>query len=191
MRPFFPINDEKLFYDYLNKSKNYFEFGCGGSTYQAYIRDNIKKIYSVESDIEWQEKVKDKTENSSKISFIFADIGSKPNKWGYPDEEASKLQQISYSNKIRELSINEANELDLILIDGRFRVACCLKCYEVVNDDCLIIFDDFLNRKFYHVVLDYFDIIDKTTDNSMVVLKKKPNLSIQEELVLKYELIAH
>jgi hypothetical protein len=37
-------------------------------------------------------------------------------------------------------------------------------------DDCVIAFDDFLNRPYYHIVLDYYDIIEKTKDNSMVIL---------------------
>ena len=76
----------------------------------------------------------------------------------------------------------------MVLIDGRFRVACCLKCYEVIKDNCLIAFDDFFNRKQYHIVLEYFDIIEKSKDNRMVILKKKKNVNIQKELIEKYEL---
>jgi hypothetical protein len=52
MKPYFYSNDLKCFYKYLDKANIYFEYGSGGSTYQASIRKNIKKIYSVESDIE-------------------------------------------------------------------------------------------------------------------------------------------
>ena len=37
-----------MFYKYLNNTSVYFEYGSGGSTYQASTRKNIKKIYSVE-----------------------------------------------------------------------------------------------------------------------------------------------
>ena len=57
MEPFFEIKDKKMFYEYLNNCKIYFEFGSGGSTYQASLKKNIKKIYSVESDKEWYEIV--------------------------------------------------------------------------------------------------------------------------------------
>ncbi len=36
---------------YLSQIDVYFEYGCGTSTYLACNVDNIKKIYSVESDI--------------------------------------------------------------------------------------------------------------------------------------------
>lgn len=57
-------------------------------------------------------------------------------------------------------------------------------------DNCVIAFDDFLNRTHYHVVLDYYDIIEKTQDNRMVILKKKHNINcVPNELITKYELI--
>ena len=37
-------NDKRIFYKYLDNANYYFEYGSGGSTYQASIRNNIKKI---------------------------------------------------------------------------------------------------------------------------------------------------
>ena len=48
MNPHLSKNDKKMFYKYLDKANVYFEYGSGGSTYQASIKNNIKKIYSVE-----------------------------------------------------------------------------------------------------------------------------------------------
>jgi len=75
------------------------------------------------------------------------------------------------------------------MIDGRFRVACCLKCFDVINDECYIAFDDFLNRKNYHDVLDYYDVVENTEDKRMAILLKKKNISIPNDLIKKYELI--
>lgn len=187
MEPEMSSNDKKMFYNYLNKANVYFEFGSGGSTYQANVRKNIKKIYSVESDIEWHIKLKNKLKND-KIKYIFNEMNTKPNTWGNPGEHATDIQKINYSDQIKKLKKEDIQNIDLILIDGRFRVACCLKCYDLINDECLIAFDDFLNRTYYHVVLDYFDIVDKTIDNRMVILKKK---NIINNLIKKYELIRY
>ena len=81
------------------------------------------------------------------------------------------------------------DKLDLILIDGRFRVACCLKCFNKISDECIIAFDDFLDRPQYHIVLDYYEIVEKTNNNSLVFLKKKAASGPEEELIKKYELI--
>jgi hypothetical protein len=109
-----------------------------------------------------------------------------PNNWGHPSPKNTWHNYFNYSNVICELDKDISNNIDLILIDGRFRVACCLKCFDVMNDNCLIIFDDFLNRPQYHIVLDYFDIIDKTSDNVMVVLKKKNVAKPSDELINSY-----
>ena len=67
-------------------------------------------------------------------------------------------------------------------------VACCLKCFDGMNSNCLIAFDDFLNRPQYHVVLDFFDVIDYTRNNRMVILRKKCR-STNQDLIKKYEKI--
>lgn len=179
--------DKTLFYKYLDNASNYFEYGSGGSTIQASLRDNIQCIYSVESDKEWQELLKKKIEKKN-VTFMFNEMDTKPNDWGYPGENATNIQKKNYSNQMRLLDKNILNTLDLIFIDGRFRTACCLKCFDQINDDCLIAFDDFLNRPEYHIVLDYYDVIDKTDNNIMVILKKKNNVKIPIELIQQYEL---
>ena len=46
----------------------------------------------------------------------------------------------------------------MILIDGRFRVACFL--FSLINskEDSTIIFDDYMNRPYYHVVEEVIQI---------------------------------
>jgi protein O-GlcNAc transferase len=191
MEPSFKIKDKDLFYKYLNNSKIYFEYGSGGSTYQASIRDNIIKIYSVESDKEWLNTLEQKI-TSKNVIYMFNEMNVQPNTWGHPGPNSTQLQRINYSNQIRELTLDEQKSIDLILIDGRFRVACCLKCFDIINNDCLIVFDDFLDRPKYHVVLNYYDIVENTTDNSMVILQKKKSINcVPEELIKQYELISH
>ena len=188
MEPHLSQNDKKMFYKFLNKTTVYFEYGSGGTTYQASIKKNIKKIYSVESDIEWQKILKKKITNPN-VHYIYNEMNTQPNTWGHPGINATNIQKINYSNHITKLNKEEQENIDLVFIDGRFRVACCLKCYDVIEDKCLIAFDDFLHRKQYHIVLEYFDIIENTQDNRMVILKKKKNINIPNEVIEKYQLI--
>ena len=189
MIPELGANDIKMFYRYLDKATVYFEYGSGGSTYQANLRPNIQKIYTVESDKTWMNKLNSSI-NNTKITYIYNEMGTKPRTWGYPNKKCEKSKLVNYSENIRNLSVEERSKIDLVMIDGRFQVACCLKCFEVINDGCYIAFDDFLNRKKYHVVLNYYDIIEKTEDKRMVILQKKKNVSIPDELIKKYELIS-
>ncbi|AYV76712.1 MAG: hypothetical protein Terrestrivirus12_15 [Terrestrivirus sp.] len=194
MKPWFASNDEKMFYKYLDKAENYFEYGSGGSTYQASIRKNVKSIYSVESDLEWHNKLKDLIEDKERISFIYCDMKTQPNTLGNPGKSSTLEDWINYSNGMRNLNKLDTNltqKIDLILIDGRFRVACCLKCFDIINDDCYIIYDDFLNRPDYHVVLNYYDVIEKTRDERMVILKKKQCQGPSSDLIEKYEKIRY
>jgi len=188
IKPHMGPNDEVLFYKYLNKATNYFEFGSGGSTYQAANRINIKNIYSIESDMEWHNKLKEILKDYKNINFIYNEMDTKPNTWGHPGPNSTEEQCKNYSNQILLLDKSISKNLDLILIDGRFRIACCLKCFDMINDDCIIIFDDFLNRDF-KIVLNYYTIINQTKDKRMVILKKKLNCSIPHELIQKFELV--
>tara|TARA_B110000008_G_C16965838_1_gene561974 strand:+ start:29 stop:604 length:576 start_codon:yes stop_codon:yes gene_type:complete len=189
MEPWLSNNDKKMFYKYLDNASGYFEYGSGGSTYQAAMRDNIKIIYSVESDKEWHEKLKTTLKNYKKINFIYNEMDVKPNTWGHPGQNSTIEQHIQYSDHIKKLDEESIKKIDIVFIDGRFRAACCLKCFSVIKDNCLIAFDDFLNRPHYHIVLQFYDIVEKTTDNRMVILKKKPGISISKELIKEYELI--
>jgi hypothetical protein len=189
MIPELGANDIKMFYRYLDKATVYFEYGSGGSTYQVSLRPNIQKIYTVESDKTWMNKLNSIIKNNTKITYIYNEMGTKPHTWGYPSRRCLKSNLINYSEHIRNLGIEERSKIDLVMIDGRFRVACCLKCFDIINDGCFIAFDDFLNRKKYHIVLNYYDIVEKTEDKRMVILRKKKNVSIPDDLIKKYELI--
>ena len=190
MIPELSANDIKMFYRYLDKATVYFEYGSGGSTYQANLRPNIQKIYSVESDKTWMNKLNSVIKNNTKITYIYNEMGTIPNTWGYPSKSCDKSNLINYSEYIRNLSVEERSKIDLVMIDGRFRVACCLKCFNIITDSCYIAFDDFLIRKKYHIILVYYEIVEKTEDKRMVILRKKKNISIPDELIKKYELIS-
>ena len=190
MIPELSANDMKMFYQYLDKATVYFEYGSGGSTYQANLRPNIQKIYTVESDKTWMNKLKSCIKDDSKITYIYSEMGTKPKTWGYPSKSCDKSNLINYSEHIRNLSVEERSKIDLVMVDGRFRVACCLKFFEVINDGCYIVFDDFLPRKKYHIILNYYDIVEKTENKRMVVLRKKKNVSMPTDKIVKnYELI--
>lgn len=190
MEPHFNPNDINLFYEILNNSTHYFEYGSGGSTFQASIRNNIKTIYSVESDPEWYNNVCKTMQKNKPITLMYRHLNTTSNMWGYPGEGCLIEHAKEYSNAICSLSETEANRLDMILIDGRFRVSCCLNCFDMISTECKIVFDDFINRPQYHIVLEFYDIVRKTEDNVMVVLQKKKGVnSPSKELLEKYEVL--
>ena len=74
MEPHLAKNDKIMFYKYLNNAKVYFEYGSGGSTYQAGIRNNILKIYSVESDKDCYNKLKKNLIKNTNIHYIYNEM---------------------------------------------------------------------------------------------------------------------
>ena len=183
MEPAIKPLDKLLFYKYLDKATHYMEFGSGGSTYQASLRPNIKSICTVESDLEWIQKLQAKVTHPS-IKYNYIDIKSCSKSFGYPGKGCSQDDMKKYSD------VNVPSDTDLVLIDGRFRVACCLKLFNQVNNECIVAFDDFLDRKLYYdIVLNYYDIIEETKNNSLVILRKKNCEPPSNELIVKYEII--
>ena len=178
MDPHFKENDIVMFKKYVEKSKIYLEYGSGGSTCYVSKCSNIEHVYSVESDPNWIKKLQSLILDSNKCTFIYADICTN-GYWGYPGKNATIDQRKNYSNVICDSNI------DLVLIDGRFRVACALKCFKL---NCLILFDDFLNRPYYHIILQFYDIVER--GKIMVCLIKKNVDPPSSDLIEKYELIS-
>ena len=189
-----PEDEIKLFYKYLDKATNYFEFGSGGSTYQALIRDNIKSIYSIENHKPYYQELNDKLKNTSynlkKLNYILINMKTKKNTTGHPSKDSKHEDLVKYSRYFRNLDKDIQSNIDLILIDGRFRSACLLNSFEFINDNTIIIFDDFYGKsppreKYYNIVLDYFEIIEKI--GRLVVLKKKNVEKPIDNIIIKYE----
>lgn len=184
MKPQMLPNDLQMFYNYLEKARNYFEFGSGGSTYQAIKKENLQSITSIESDIRWYNRLSDLIGIDPRFNYKFIDINAAVNNWGRPGPGSSLEDWKKYSDTICHSNLPN---IDYLLIDGRFRVACCLKSFSILDADALIAFDDFLSRPNYHIVLNYFEIVEKTKDNRMVILKKRVCDSPPPELIKKYE----
>jgi hypothetical protein len=186
MLPHFHKDDLTIFYKYLDKATIYFEFGSGGTTVQAAERRNITKLYSVENIPAWYLKLLT-TIIPNKVTFLYAEMDIKSKSRDYPGPKSTYSDWIKYSRAIANLDTEAANNIDLFLINGRFRVACLLNCFSVMNDNAVVLFDDFQKRKQYHIVLDYFSIIEHGIN--MVVLKKKSVVGPPIQIIRKYESI--
>lgn len=171
------LEDLQLFQKYLANAKIYFEFGSGGSTCLASTMPSIESIHSVESDRSWANKV---LASVKKQIYLYLIDFKNPGPWGSPGSQTTNEEKQAYSD-----AINTITTADTILVDGRFRVACALKAYSHMTDDSFLLFDDFLNRPYYNIVLEHFNVVER--GKLMVVLKKGPNPP-SEELIKKYEL---
>jgi hypothetical protein len=122
----------------------YFEFGSGGSTNLAsYFK---LKTYSVESDIKWHAKLK-----SSGIIANYITVDLKNTAFGYPGNNTNINDWKKYIQAYKK----EFNA-DVILIDGRFRVACALDIFSKIKNNTMVLVHDYENRNQYHIIEKFY-----------------------------------
>ena len=170
-----------LFYPHMNKeefkffhriakyNKTVVEFGSGGST--IYFCNKKARLYTVESNPEFFRYMNSipliKRSLKRGLIFRYTDIGP-TDQWGTPinNEHADNWPQ--YYTGIWENVLAKNDRPGLIFIDGRFRVCCCLyaiiKIAEMGLENTFIIIHDFWTRKEYHIVLNYLDIYEHTSN---------------------------
>jgi hypothetical protein len=109
--------------------RRYAEFGTGGSTLLA-ARQGFEMMVGVESDPAWAAMVREDEEVAAVIaagraSILHADIGP-VGAWGSPVNRDAVRPWPGYIARMWEEWDRLGSVPDLILVDGRFRVACCL-----------------------------------------------------------------
>lgn len=184
--PHMTNNELLLIKKYAINCKEILEYGSGGSTFY-FIRKN-KKIISVENNKPYfcYMKTFNVIKRYKNLDYQFVDTG-KSSDWGYPVDDTKKENWPQYYKKVWEkLNISCP---DIIFIDGRFRVMCALESIQYIRMDTIIIIHDFLDRKYYGEILNYFELIDQV--DTMAILKKKPTINLaqleESKLSFKYD----
>lgn len=153
----------RWFISKLKESRNYLEYGSGGSTYLA-AQYGVPFV-CVDSDGFFLKQLKNKIEsdgflNESNQTYHHANIGLTEG-WGRPAVfKQPSIQRLNLFRKYSDLPEVYTRKLyipDLILVDGRFRVACALKILQFLGDKkgWTLIVDDYVNRPQYHVIEEY------------------------------------
>ncbi|MBP0444525.1 hypothetical protein J8J14_06995 [Roseomonas sp. SSH11] len=109
--------------------RRYAEFGTGGSTLLA-ARQGFDLMVGVESDPAWARTVREDEEVAAVIaagraSILHADIGP-VGAWGSPVDRNAIRPWPNYIARMWEEWDRLGTFPDLVFVDGRFRVACCL-----------------------------------------------------------------
>lgn len=142
----------------IQKANCYLEYGSGMSTVKA-VELKIPNIVSVESDPLWIKKIQkqiDGLEYTGNCMLVKVDIG-RTGKWGTPRTNIEWKNYWKYSIAIWDHLMLNNLPPDLILIDGRFRVACFLASLLYGMEGRKILFHDYVERSNYHVVENYLD----------------------------------
>lgn len=150
------------FLDRLASTKRYLEYGTGGSTYQA-ARIGVNFI-AVDTDPYFLDAVRAKIQGAglgkSGQVFRHADIG-RTGTWGRPRGRISDARrQLFRRASDPPPECLEGLLPDLVLIDGRFRVACAFKAFNLLHAETgwTVVVDDYSDRPQYREIEDYGDV---------------------------------
>ena len=192
-KPKMTINEVSLFHKILSPTSNILEFGSGGST--IVILTAQKQLFSVESNIRFYNFMLSikmlKKKIGTNFTYVFVDVGP-TDMWGRPLSRIKFDTWGDYYVRIWD-SIHQKNvQLDLIVVDGRFRVASTLYSIKQAlnfNWDPKFLIHDF-HRKEYHVLLQFLQIISHCESLFCFRVRKELNIVALERTLLEYRNIS-
>lgn len=189
---------------YLRPTDTYLEYGMGGSTLN--FAPLVARAYSIEHDCDWHafmlSRIANSTADFSHLTTRCVGVAPWTGGWG----TLSPFEHAQYAGPFREYvdTVASLGEVfDVVLVDGRARMACALRALEFLKDDGVLILHDFYTRtKQYGGVLEYYDEVARVLayDNQderygpigepqgIVVLRKKHGVKKvgEKEILKKY-----
>lgn len=171
------LDTTNFFLERLASSRMYLEYGCGGSTVTA--ARNKKNFITVDSDRFYLASVQKKIERqfgSVSGMFVYANIGL-TEEWSYPSFTRLTTRRLNkwkcYPEAPWAIIEKKMQFPDLVLIDGRFRVACALVSLKHLHkkSDFILLIDDYAERPHYRVVEDFAHL--DSMQGRMAVFKPK------------------
>lgn len=175
--------DDGLFKEILRNTDTYFEYGCGKSTEFVYKYTNAS-IYAVDTSRDWVNKLQGIaiTSASRRVNLNWVDVG-KVADWGYPISFERRENFRVYA----ELMWRDKISPDLVLIDGRFRVFCFLTSIKFAPTGTKILFDDYTNRPFYHVVEEFCERIDTCGRQALFEVSQSAKSKVTDEILSTFQ----
>lgn len=152
-RPAFPVtlpeDAARAYAAACSQARVALEYGSGGSTFLA-LRAGAGFVMSVESDSKWSERIAGALAAefpADRFLIHHADIGpTLP--WGRPAKNAAFRRFHLYPTAIWDHP--QFRHPDVVLIDGRFRVACFLTTMIRCTRPVTVLIDDYIDRENYH-----------------------------------------
>ena len=167
---------ERLLYAQHIKEIDYLvEFGAGGSTTFAFEK-KVWCVLSIETDITYINKllendVINQMTAAGRLKMLHVDLGP-CGQYGFPQTPPSKSVRRRY--QIRSLEFVERVP-EVVLIDGRYRLAVALRCILAFGTDTTLCFHDFWDRQSkYGRILDFTDVLAR--EDRLAVLRARPGL---------------
>lgn len=134
-----------------SSANNILEYGSGGSTVIASEMQG-KRIFTVENDLAWADKMRRYIAQEPHPSpAIIHSVDTGPTAaWARPVDDSGWRNFHAYPLSVWDR--DDFVEPDVVLIDGRFRIACFVATFMKIKKPTTVLFDDYADRDYYHVV---------------------------------------
>ena len=171
MKPYMTPAETTVLARYRDKSPNYFEFGCGGST--VFCDSPQRKTKSVDNNEAWLNKVRPLIGPTTELIYINT---GPVLEYGNPVDPTQLAGFADYS-----LAFCQRNsDTDLVLVDGRFRVACGLQIV-LSNYTGIVLLHD-AERSEYQPLFKFFSVLERV--ENLVALRVRSTADKKEAAVL-------
>lgn len=146
----------RLFTELLDGATALVEYGGGGSTLQAALAG--KTVFSVESDDRFARQLQDRVSDQPAAHVAHGDIG-RTGWWGVPLDQKPTPRNVDRWRAYVETPWRAAEaagvQPDLVLVDGRFRVAAAAWSWlqmRLAGREGTILVDDYVGRPHYEAL---------------------------------------
>ena len=174
-KPHFSDIELIAFLSFLTKNTTYFETGSGCSSLIA--KYYAKKSYAVEGCKEWYDQG---IKNGLKDNLIFRNLKPDNSSWSFPGKNSNINDWKKYFQ-----SYDKNYNADVILLDGRFKIATAMDIFNKINDNTILFIHEYQERPSYFILESYYDYVYHW--GTLVAFIKKKNISfIPLEIQKKY-----
>ena len=163
LSPWMSEQEIKKIVQYLSPGDVMIEWGSGGST--SFFPHFVKAYYSIEHDAQWHHEILS-NHLPTNVKYFHVPLD-------HPLTQPTQKHQVqTYIDFIDTLGVST---FDKVLIDGRGRGWCAEKVIPYLNEDSIVFIHDYWLRKQYHIVENWFEVIDHVKQGqTLVVLRLKP-----------------
>ena len=171
------IRDEELigFLSLLTKHTTFFETGSGCSSIIA--KYYAKKTYAVEGCKKYYDLG---IKNGLKDNIIFKDLKTDNPTWSHPGKKSNLDDWKNYFQ-----SYKVEYNADVILIDGRFKVATAMDMFNKIRNDTIVLLHEYNKRPQYFIIENYYQYIYHW-GSLFAFIKKKDIKEIPLEIQKQY-----
>lgn len=174
-----------LFLKHAGDAHSYLEYGSGQSTLWMDRNRSAISVTSVESDKAFARTISTKLRSETNVTLLTPNLGPTGN-WGYPVNYSRRADFPTYYLDPWRI----AADADLILIDGRFRIACFAATLLSASPGAKIIFDDF-HRPHYAVARELLEPVEFTGRQGLFEVPRNVDKKSAERLLKEFAIVTN